>query len=70
MSKSSHVGRKGLVFGLMLALAACGATKDPLEDLAAGERGRVVRVLDGDALVLDGTKRPACGHRSPGRALS
>lgn len=41
------------VFGLLIALAACGAPKDPLDELVVGERGRVVRVLDGDALVLD-----------------
>lgn len=66
------MGRKGLVFGLMLALAACSAAKDPLEDLAAGERGRVVRVLDGDALVLDtgqsvrlvGIEAPAAPYRN------
>lgn len=32
-------------------LAACGA-RDPLEALQRGERGVVVRVIDGDALVL------------------
>ncbi len=36
-----------------MSLAARDGPKDPLEDLVAGERGRVVRVLDGDALVLD-----------------
>jgi endonuclease YncB( thermonuclease family) len=43
---------------MYLALAAfCLATAcsapDPLEGTAPGERGRVVRVIDGDALVLD-----------------
>lgn len=42
-----------LLLAVMLAVAACGATQqDPLQDLAVGERGRVVRVIDGDALVL------------------
>ncbi len=45
---------RGLVIlFLMAALAACGRAADPLEDLVPGERGRVVRVIDGDALVLD-----------------
>ncbi len=36
-----------------LLVAACGrAPEDPLAGLAEGERGRVVRVIDGDALVL------------------
>ena len=59
------------VFGLLIALAACGAPKDPLDELAVGERGRVVRVLDGDALVLDtgqsvrlvGIEAPAAPYR-------
>ncbi len=38
---------------LVPILAACGAARDPLADLDIGERGRVVRVLDGDALVLE-----------------
>lgn len=37
----------------LLLAAACGrAPSDPLAGLAVGERGRVVRVIDGDALVL------------------
>lgn len=41
------------ILAAVLAVAACGrAPSDPLEDLAVGERGRVVRVIDGDALVL------------------
>ncbi|MBY9065804.1 thermonuclease family protein [Hyphomonas sp. WL0036] len=36
-----------------LLTAACGGKPvDPLDGLAEGERGRVVRVIDGDALVL------------------
>lgn len=35
-----------------LTLSACG-TKTPLDTLAQGETGRVVRIIDGDALVLD-----------------
>ena len=42
----------GYLIGLCLALAACGRP-DPLAGLQPGERGRVVRVIDGDALVLD-----------------
>lgn len=42
-----------LVAGLiMLFMAACGSPH-PLNDLEPGERGRVVRVIDGDALVLN-----------------
>jgi len=43
------------IFGaglITLCIAACGASH-PLSDLEPGERGRVVRVIDGDALVLD-----------------
>ena len=42
-----------LIAAALLLAAACGrAPSDPLADLAVGERGRVVRVIDGDALVL------------------
>lgn len=59
------------ILGLVLGLAACGAAKDPLAELAAGEKGRVVRVFDGDALVLDtgqsvrlvGIEAPAAPYR-------
>lgn len=45
--------RKFVIFAAALIVAACGrAPSDPLEGLAVGERGRVVRVIDGDALVL------------------
>lgn len=63
---------RGIAFiSLMAGLAACTAAKDPLEELAAGEHGRVVRVLDGDALVLDtgqsvrlvGIEAPAAPYR-------
>lgn len=53
-----EAGRKALIWTIMilaaaLAGAACSrAPSDPLENLAVGERGRVVRVIDGDALVL------------------
>jgi micrococcal nuclease len=36
-----------------LGLIACTRERDPLAALQPGERGRVVRVIDGDALVLD-----------------
>ena len=37
---------------LVLGLGAC-AGDDPMAEFEPGERGRVVRVIDGDALVLD-----------------
>jgi micrococcal nuclease len=63
--------RRLAILLLLPGLASCSAAKDPLEDLAAGERGRVVRVLDGDALVLDtgqsvrlvGIEAPAAPYR-------
>lgn len=64
--------RQRLAILLMLpGLSACSSAKDPLDDLAVGERGRVVRVLDGDALVLDtgqsvrlvGIEAPAAPYR-------
>jgi len=48
-----RVGREFAIAGLLIGLAACNTSEDPLDELAVGERGRVVRVLDGDALVLD-----------------
>ena len=56
---------------MLPGLAACSSAKDPLEELAVGERGRVVRVLDGDAIVLDtgqsvrlvGIEAPAAPYR-------
>lgn len=36
-----------------LVTAACNGPKGPLEALPKGETGRVVRIIDGDALVLD-----------------
>jgi endonuclease YncB( thermonuclease family) len=44
-------GRQGLLMALA-ALAACSAP-DPLAGTQPREHGRVVRVIDGDALVLD-----------------
>ena len=41
-----------VLFAAVLILAACSA-KSPLPDMQPGETGRVVRVIDGDALVLD-----------------
>jgi micrococcal nuclease len=66
-----RVGREFAIAGLLVGLAACSAAKDPLDELAVGERGRVVRVLDGDALVLDtgqsvrlvGVEAPAAPYR-------
>ena len=40
------------VFCILMSLAACGASS-PLPDMQHGEVGRVVRIIDGDALVLD-----------------
>ncbi|MEO1029357.1 MAG: thermonuclease family protein [Pseudomonadota bacterium] len=34
-------------------VVACGGPPDPLSNLARGEEGRVVRVMDGDALALE-----------------
>lgn len=48
-----RVGRRLGIAGLLFGLAACNAAADPLDELAVGERGRVVRVVDGDALALD-----------------
>lgn len=56
--------------GLML-VTACGGP-DPFRDMEKGERGRVVRIIDGDALVLDtgqsvrlvGIEAPAMNRRS------
>ncbi|MBI1253587.1 MAG: hypothetical protein GC196_04490 [Hyphomonas sp.] len=48
-----RVGRRLAIAGLLFGLAACNAAADPLDELAVGERGRVVRVVDGDALALD-----------------
>ena len=48
-------------------LAACSAP-DPLDGLETGERGRVVRVIDGDALVLDtGQSVRLVGIEAPAR---
>lgn len=40
------------IWGLVMLLAACGQGS-PLPDMQPGETGRVVNVIDGDALVLD-----------------
>lgn len=64
--------RSYLIFGFLALAAACKGAEDPLAPLAAGERGRVVRVLDGDALVLDtgqsvrlvGIEAPAAPYRN------
>lgn len=50
MNKDSAIA--GLVFLLLSTLSGCSPST-PLEGLAAGETGRVVRVIDGDSLVLD-----------------
>lgn len=42
---------RGIFLLFLFFLGAC-APSDPLSDLQTGERGRVVRVIDGDALVL------------------
>lgn len=41
-----------VIGGLVILLAACGSAS-PLPDMQPGETGRVVNVIDGDALVLD-----------------
>ncbi|MEM8615895.1 MAG: thermonuclease family protein [Pseudomonadota bacterium] len=56
-------------------LVACGAPS-PLADMQAGEEGRVVRILDGDSLVLDtgqtvrlvGIEAPSIGRRGAANA--
>lgn len=63
-----------LVWILVVAMSAAAAcTKSgPLDDMQPGETGRVVRVIDGDALVLDtgqsvrlvGIEAPAPGRRN------
>lgn len=68
--------------GIAAALLVCGCSGEPdpfdaLSELATGERGRVVRVIDGDALVLStgqsvrliGIEAPAGPYRDrPGEA--
>ena len=44
--------RTSFVLLLTLIISACGRSS-PLDEMEPGERGRVVRILDGDALVLD-----------------
>lgn len=59
--------RLGWGLWIIIFLAACNAP-DPLETLEAGERGRVVRVIDGDALVLDtGQSVRLIGIEAPAR---
>lgn len=54
-------------FFLILLLAAC-AKPHPLDGLEPGEHGRVVRVIDGDALVLDtGQSVRLVGIEAPAR---
>lgn len=48
-----HLGLRRAGACLLRLAAACSAAKDPLDELTIGERGRVVRVLEGDAGVLD-----------------
>lgn len=43
---------RGIIYGLVILLAACGSGS-PLPDMQPGEMGRVVNVIDGDALVLE-----------------
>jgi len=53
---------------LLLGLIAACSKPHPLEALQPGERGRVVRVLDGDALVLDtGQSVRLAGIEAPAR---
>ncbi|MBU4567407.1 MAG: thermonuclease family protein, partial [Alphaproteobacteria bacterium] len=69
--KRRRVRRSLAILIGLTGLAACSAARDPLADLATGEHGRVVRVLDGDALVLDtgqsvrlvGIEAPAAPYR-------
>ena len=69
--------RKGLAAGAfaLLMVTACGKT-GPLSTMEPGERGRVVRIIDGDALVLDtgqsvrlvGLEAPAMNWRDNDRS--
>ena len=43
---------RALLVAVLLALAACAAPS-PFPDMQPGETGRVARIIDGDALVLD-----------------
>lgn len=43
---------RALLVTVLLALSAC-APSSPLPDMQPGETGRVTRIIDGDALVLD-----------------
>ncbi|MEZ5986441.1 MAG: thermonuclease family protein [Hyphomonas sp.] len=53
---------------LLLGLLAACAKPHPLDALEPGERGRVVRILDGDALVLDtGQSVRLAGIEAPAR---
>ncbi len=65
MSRQLH-----LLIGLSLACLPLNACReaDPLAALHAGEQGRVVRVIDGDALVLDtGQSVRLIGIEAPAR---
>jgi len=61
--------RLKMLLGLAVILAGCGG--DGLGELEPGERGRVVRIIDGDSLVLDtglrvrlvGIEAPRLGSR-------
>lgn len=60
----------GIIAIALFAIASCSG-KAPLDEMQPGERGRVVRVIDGDALVLDtgqsvrlvGVEAPSPGGR-------
>jgi len=65
--ESVGVIRFAVVFLGGLLLTACGDS-DPLATLERGERGRVVRVIDGDALVLNtGQSVRLIGIEAPAR---
>lgn len=57
-----------IVLAALVCLAGCGAP-DPMSELEPGERSRVVRVIDGDALVLQtGLTVRLAGVTAPSRA--
>ncbi len=63
-------GLKTLILAIaaVAALAACGRAS-PLESLTPGERGRVVRIIDGDSLALEtGLTVRLVSLESPSRA--
>lgn len=75
IKQGRHFPLEGIICFLFLAnLSTACSGPDPLEKLEQGETGRVVRIIDGDALVLDtgltvrlvGVEAPAPQRRNRG----